>query len=1277
MGSLALAAAVTGNPRCGAGLAKGLRSVRRPWSALWIVGIGLVALVGFTIAPTTLGAPNQGDAAGNAPGATVPVAAAPHELDLPPAVGTISISAGGVSSDPTVVATIGSTATVLESFDGNLTDAWANSVLEGQDFLINATSYSADANSVAVLAGGITVREIETASAGSTDGIFVGAAVSSATIEASTVTLGTGSTTAIGIQAGNFQPATAVEPTGSFVVTGSAVTGPGAGGVAGESGIAVYGAGVTVSADSVTGFSLETTTTSGGNTYSSWFEDTQSVGIFVGCAGGASICEVDSNTVTGDAIGVAYGLLTSSFSSITPAAAPTLFHNTVTNSVAYGLVAEPTGASGTTTVEGNTFADPLSGAPAAFLLGTTFSVTGNTFIGTSATGSNGALQGEDGCAAASIVTASVEASDCFNPVTQVTLNANVFESTSAPLWDATYPTNPTSSLQGGELVTFTESGLSVGTDWSVTVAGTLGSALSPNALVFDSANGSIAYTVGSVAGWYQETIAQSGSISVAGAPVDEPALDYELVAPGQVYITNSCISTDPALVSLSGRSATVLASFSGNITDNCSASTLNGNGFRVSANAYPDDTNVVGLLADGITVDDLSTISGGSTDGIVANVSVTSATIVSCTVTLAADGTTGVGVQAGNVLPATAVEPTGTFAVKSTTVVGPGDGGTAGEIGILVYGASVTVSNDTVSNFPLVTTSTLGANTYTSWFEDTQSVGIFAGCASGSVSCSIRDNVLDQDAIGIVDTLVTSSFGSITPAAATIEDNTVTDALAYGLVAEPTGASGTTTVEGNTFADQLSGAPAAFLLGTTFSVTGNTFVGTSATGSNGALQGEDGCAAASIPTASVEASDCFNPVTQVILNDNVFESTPAALWDATYPTNPSSTLHGGELVTFTESGLAVSTDWSVTVGGTTGTVAAPTTLEADAANGTVAFSVARVVGYVVTPRTGSLTVAGAPIGQAVTFTLYTYAVEFQELGLPGGTTWNVTVDAVKHSSVTATIVAYLGNGTFSWRASSPAGYVASPGTVNVAGEGELVDVDFTVATYPLTFTETGLATATGWWLNLSDAESFHAWTQRIRVLEPNGTYGYTAAAPNSSARQHIALGGTVTVLSAEVNITVPFQVYYPVTVRQGSLPPSVEWWVNVSGGPSIGIVGHTWTFYEPRGTYHYTVGTTDKIYASPGGTFRVGHSGVVTNAHLVEQRFRVVLTETGLPTHARWCVVITAGARHCSSRPTLSFQSPNGTYSYTVSTARAGYSAPAGAITVVGRTYAGTIAFTG
>ncbi|MEM4100990.1 MAG: hypothetical protein QXI08_06045, partial [Thermoplasmata archaeon] len=73
-------------------------------------------------------------------------------------------------------------------------------------------------------------------------------------------------------------------------------------------------------------------------------------------------------------------------------------------------------------------------------------------------------------------------------------------------------------------------------------------------------------------------------------------------------------------------------------------------------------------------------------------------------------------------------------------------------------------------------------------------------------------------------------------------------------------------------------------------------------------------------------------------------------------------------VTFTESGLPSGTSWSVTFNGNTKSSTTNTISFTGIANGTYSYSVGAVSGYTASPSSGTITVNGANVNQAITFT---------------------------------------------------------------------------------------------------------------------------------------------------------------------------------------------------------------------------------------------------------------------------------------------------------------------
>jgi hypothetical protein len=116
------------------------------------------------------------------------------------------------------------------------------------------------------------------------------------------------------------------------------------------------------------------------------------------------------------------------------------------------------------------------------------------------------------------------------------------------------------------------------------------------------------------------------------------------------------------------------------------------------------------------------------------------------------------------------------------------------------------------------------------------------------------------------------------------------------------------------------------------------------------------------------------------------------------------------VVTFAESGLPTSTDWSVTLGGAVQS-SRTNGISFTESNGTYAFKVGAVSGYVRSPSNGSVTVRGARQTVPVTFNS-TNSVTFKDSGSPQGTAWKVTIEAETIRSETSALGLLELNGTY-------------------------------------------------------------------------------------------------------------------------------------------------------------------------------------------------------------------------------------------------------------------------
>ncbi len=148
------------------------------------------------------------------------------------------------------------------------------------------------------------------------------------------------------------------------------------------------------------------------------------------------------------------------------------------------------------------------------------------------------------------------------------------------------------------------------------------------------------------------------------------------------------------------------------------------------------------------------------------------------------------------------------------------------------------------------------------------------------------------------------------------------------------------------------------------------------------------------------------------------------------------------------------------------------------------------------------------------------------------------------------------------------------------------------ATYPVTFTESGLPNGTTWAVTFNGTTESST-TNAITFSRPNGTYSYTigtvsgySASPSSGS---ITVSGNNIKQAITFTPTTTSASKYTVTFTESGLPTGTTWYVNITGGASYSSATGTITFSEPNGTYTYTVATGDKEYApSPAsGSFIV------------------------------------------------------------------------------------------
>lgn len=390
----------------------------------------------------------------------------------------------------------------------------------------------------------------------------------------------------------------------------------------------------------------------------------------------------------------------------------------------------------------------------------------------------------------------------------------------------------------------------------------------------------------------------------------------------------------------------------------------------------------------------------------------------------------------------------------------------------------------------------------------------------------------------------------------------------------------------------------------------------------------------------------------------------------------SATFVGAFALTFVESGLPVATQWSVVFNHGFTSANTTTIRFSGVFDGVYNYSVLGVAGYSASPSGGAISVNGSNVTEPIVFSTKKYMATFEEFGLPSGAAWNVTLQGIIATSRTSTITFFEPNGTYNFTIWKINGYRASPsgGLLTVNGSDVTQGVAFTLVTYSVIFTEMGLPSRTLWNVTLSGVKESSATTQ-ITFVVPNGTYDYALGRVGGFRVTDFA--GSLTVDGTQVGVAVQWnQVTYMVSFSESGLTSGTKWWVNVTNGPSTSSMSTTLSFSEPNGTQTYMIATTNKMYASPGGSVSIDGGPLSKMAIFNQVTYAVTFNESGLPVGTQWWVSVAGGAAVSSTSATLAFDEPNGSYTFSVLPV-SGYSASPsnGPISVKGHGFSQAIKF--
>ncbi|MCI4343947.1 MAG: thermopsin family protease, partial [Thermoplasmata archaeon] len=355
-------------------------------------------------------------------------------------------------------------------------------------------------------------------------------------------------------------------------------------------------------------------------------------------------------------------------------------------------------------------------------------------------------------------------------------------------------------------------------------------------------------------------------------------------------------------------------------------------------------------------------------------------------------------------------------------------------------------------------------------------------------------------------------------------------------------------------------------------------------------------------------------------------------------------------------------------------------------NGTYEFlvptSTVSSIVYYPNPAIGTFTVAGASVGTTAILFGVGQAVTFTESGLPSGVTWYVNVSGQAHLSTTTTLLGgttlaiTLSNGVYPYTVASSdkrwAPAYSSP--VTVSGSPVGVPVTFTLFTYAVTFSESGLTSGLTWQVTVGGTPkslTTDGGTDSLTFPEANGTYAYVIT-DNSGWHQGTLPYNGGSVMVSGGSVSEPTLVYtpvtYTVTISESTLPSGQGWSITLNGvtqsTTTDGLTDTlTWTGLA-NGTYSYTIADVSGwhqgtlAYSSTlmvnGGTGAIDGTGIGYANTLVYSSvtYTVTISESTLPSGQSWSITLNGVTQSTTTdglTDTLTWTGlANGSYSYTI-----------------------------
>ncbi len=370
-------------------------------------------------------------------------------------------------------------------------------------------------------------------------------------------------------------------------------------------------------------------------------------------------------------------------------------------------------------------------------------------------------------------------------------------------------------------------------------------------------------------------------------------------------------------------------------------------------------------------------------------------------------------------------------------------------------------------------------------------------------------------------------------------------------------------------------------------------------------------------------------------------------------------------VFFNESGLPSNLKWSVTLNGTTVSTY-QNTIYFTLPNGTYDYSVETPIAVgsgteFTTTSGGVVIVDGSGVEIVVTYTEEFY-LNMSVIPTGSGTVSPSSGWYPAGMDITLYPSAYAGYIFINWTGTGDGSYTGAQPTANIVMKGPINETALFAKVYNVKFTESGLRTGTSWGvsiINTAGTVIFQNITTNdfVTFSLPNGTY--TFKVKNVSGYTVSPRNGKITVVGEQISISVQFSVipqYYSITFTESGLATGTSWSVTLNGVSETSS-NSTIVFNVPNGTYTYTIGVIAGYRTiNYSGAFTVSGNSMVIEVVWSVNLYDIKVSQSGIPNGTSWSVTLTGTTFNgksvnvtlFSDNSSVTFTEPNGTYFYKV-----------------------------